>query len=80
MTEQKLLTVDFRTECLNVRYSKFIAYMKENSVEVGEIAGLLGKTVSRVNQNLNGTAGDFSMADVRKMCLTYGISSDKYFC
>ena len=60
-------------------YTKFKAYMEENGIRQEDLANLLGKAISSVNQNLNGTGGDFSMADVRKICLTYGISSDAYF-
>lgn len=60
-------------------YSKFKAYMDENSIKQEDLAAFLGKTISCVNQNLNGTGGDFSMKEIRKICLHYHISSDKYF-
>lgn len=60
-------------------YTKFKAYMKENGIKQEDLAKLLGKSVSALNQNLNGTGGDFTMAEVRKICLEYGISSDTYF-
>lgn len=63
----------------HVPYTKFKAYMQENGIRQEELANLLGKTIPTVNQNLNGTGGDFSMADVRTICQTYGISCDKYF-
>lgn len=60
-------------------YSKFKAFMEENNIRQEDLANLLGKSIPAVNQNLNGTGGDFSMAEVRKICVTYSISSDMYF-
>jgi len=60
-------------------YRQFKAYMLENGINTEEIAGLLGKNVNYVIEAFNGTGGDFSMADVRKICLKYGISSDVIF-
>ena len=68
-----------QVERRHVPYSKFKAYMDENNIRQEELAMLLGKTTSSVNQNLNGTGGDFSMREVRKICLAYNISSDMYF-
>lgn len=60
-------------------YTKFKAYMQENNIKQETLAILLGKTTTSVNQNLNGTGGDFSMSDVRKICLAYCISCDEFF-
>lgn len=64
----------------HVPYTKFKAWMEEHDVKQKDLAELLGKKrTSTINQNLNGTGGDFSMPDVRKICLTYGISADEFF-
>lgn len=60
-------------------YTKFKAYMQEQNIKQKGLATLLNKTITSVNQNLNGTGGDFSMADVRKICIEYNISCDTYF-
>jgi transcriptional regulator with XRE-family HTH domain len=60
-------------------YTKFKAFLEENDIPQKELAELLGKTPTSINQNLNGTGGDLSMKDVRTICKKYGISSDKYF-
>ena len=60
-------------------YTKFKAYMEEHNVRQKDIAELLAKSAQSVNQNLNGTGGDFSVKEIRKICLEYGISSDTYF-
>lgn len=60
-------------------YNKFKAFLAENDIKQHDLAAALDKSVSAVNQNLNGTGGDFSIEEVRKLCFRYGISSDEYF-
>jgi transcriptional regulator with XRE-family HTH domain len=64
---------------MHTPYTKFKALMQEKNIKQKELALLLNKTITAVNQNLNGTGGDFSMRDVRKICLEYDISSDTFF-
>lgn len=71
--------INKRVKRRHVPYTKFKAYMDENDIKQKDLGELLEKTAVCVNQNLNGTGGDFSMSDMRKICLTYGISSDTYF-
>lgn len=60
-------------------YVKFKAYLVQHGIKQQEVANLLNKTKSALNQNLNGTGGDFSLQEVRTICLSYAISSDEYF-
>lgn len=60
-------------------YTKFKALLDEKGVNQKELAELLGKSASALNQNLNGTGGDFSVAEVRVMCNYFKISSDEFF-
>lgn len=60
-------------------YTKFKAFLDERGINQREIAQLLGKSASAFNQNLNGTGGDFSIAEVRLICSTFKISADEYF-
>lgn len=60
-------------------YTKLKAYLKEIGMEQKELAKLLGKSTSALNQNLNGTGGDFSLSEVRKICLFLDISADDFF-
>lgn len=60
-------------------YTKFKAFLDENGVKQSEVAVLLNKSTSALNQNLNGTGGDFSVAEIRILCKKYSISSDEYF-
>ena len=60
-------------------YTKFKAFLDENGINQREVAELLGKSPSALNQNLNGTGGDFSISEIRVICKKYGISADEYF-
>lgn len=60
-------------------YRKLKALLVERNITQGELASLLDKSPSGLNQNLNGTGGDFTLSDVRKVCEFLQISSDDYF-
>ncbi|MDF2530873.1 MAG: cro/C1-type DNA-binding domain protein [Clostridia bacterium] len=60
-------------------YYKFSSFLKERGIGQKEVAELLGKSKSALNQNINGTGGDFSISEVRLICNTYKISSDEFF-
>lgn len=60
-------------------YLKFKGFLVENNVKQYEIAKLIGRNASTVNQRINGTGADFSPKDIRIICNTYKISADEYF-
>ncbi len=60
-------------------YLKFKGFLIENCIKQSEVAELLNKSNSALNQNLNGTGGDFSVAELRVLHKTYGVSIDEYF-
>lgn len=60
-------------------YRRFLNFMKDNGIKQREVACLLGKGVSALNQNLNGTGGDLTVSEVGIICKQYGISADTYF-
>ncbi len=60
-------------------YYEFKDFLDNNNISQKEVAKLLGKSVSALNQNLNGTGGDFSLEEVRKICRVYKISADEFF-
>lgn len=60
-------------------YSKFKAFLVENNINQSYVAELLGKSKSALNQNLNGTGGDFSLKELRILCQEFNISADDYF-
>lgn len=63
----------------HVPYTKFKAYLDETGVNQKEVAELLGKSPSALNQNLNGTGGDFSVSELRVICGKFAISADEFF-
>lgn len=60
-------------------YTKFKAWMEENKVTNIELADLLNVTKSVITKRLNGTGADFSVSEVRTICMRYGISADVFF-
>ena len=40
-------------------YTKFKAYLDEKNIKQSEVARLIGKSKTALNQKLNGTGGDF---------------------
>lgn len=60
-------------------YLKLKAFLVESSIPQSEVAGLLGKSISAFNQKLNGTGGDFSIKEARKICDHYNLSMDEFF-
>lgn len=60
-------------------YMKLLLYLKENRIKQKDVAGLLGKSASAFNQQLNGTGADFTVEEVVKICEHYSISADTYF-
>ncbi|OLR55299.1 hypothetical protein BHK98_03995 [Hornefia porci] len=60
-------------------YNEFVAWMRKNNVSQAEVAGLLGKSASAFNQNINGTGGDLTVGEVVTICTEYGISADDFF-
>lgn len=63
----------------HIPYAKFKAYLVEIGYTQQELAADLGKSRYAVNQNLNGTGGDFSLSEIRKICKKFNISADDYF-
>lgn len=57
-------------------YTKFALFLKEHNIPQAEIADLLDKSVSAVNQNINGTGGDFTVGEAIAICKKYNISTE----
>ena len=59
-------------------YTKFKAWMKENNVKNSDLAELLDITPGTASKKTNGLS-DFTVEEIRKICLKYSISADTYF-
>ena len=57
---------------------KFKAWLVEHHIKQKEVADLLGITVEGANSKINGRQ-PFTLAQVKKLCETYGISADNFF-
>ena len=60
-------------------YYKLIDFMKRNNIKHMEMAEFLGKSPSAFSQNINGTGADFSLKEVRAICLKWNLNIDEYF-
>lgn len=60
-------------------YFKFRAFLDEQEIKQVEVAAMLGINRATLNQKINGTGGDFSVVEVRKICEYYKISADEFF-
>ncbi|VFF93466.1 Helix-turn-helix domain [Clostridioides difficile] len=60
-------------------YLKFKIFLMERGIKQSELCKILGKSASAINQNINGTGGDFSVEDLRIISQTYNISIDEFF-
>ncbi|KXA11822.1 helix-turn-helix domain-containing protein [Clostridium perfringens] len=60
-------------------YTKFKAFLIENNIKQTDLAKMLDKSKSALNQNINGTGGDFSMKDLKVIRDKLGIRIDDYF-
>lgn len=60
-------------------YQKFKSFLVENGIKQKEVAKILNKSQTALNQNLNGTGGDFLVMEIRKICMEFQISGDEYF-
>ena len=57
-------------------YTRFSIFLKENNIPQSEIADLLNKSVSAVNQNINGTGGDFTVGEALTICQKYNLPTE----
>ncbi|MDU4953828.1 MAG: hypothetical protein DBY38_01955 [Clostridium cadaveris] len=67
------------TERRHEPYVKFKTFLIANNIKQRDLAKLLGKSTSALNQNINGTGGDFNLQELRVISSTYGISIDDFF-
>lgn len=58
--------------------NKFRGWCAEHNVSNGELARLLGINESNMSLKMNGKQA-FSIEQVKKICITYGISADEFF-
>ena len=57
---------------------KFKAWLVERGIKQTEVAKLLNISFEAANAKINGRQ-DFTLPQVKTLCLHYGISADEYF-
>lgn len=60
-------------------YMDLKKFMMENCIKQKDMAEVLDKSASALNQNLNGTGGDFSLGEARILTETFGIPNEYFF-
>lgn len=60
-------------------YRKLKAFIVEMGLSQKELANYLDKTPSALNQNLNGTGGDFSLSEARLLIEKYKVPPEYFF-
>lgn len=60
-------------------YIELKKYMMEHSIKQKDLAKVLKKSPSAINQNLNGTGGDFSLNEARLLIANFSIPMEYFF-
>lgn len=60
-------------------YYKFKGYLAENNIQQKEVAKLLDISQATLSKRLNGKGGDFSIQDLKKICLNFKIKAEIFF-
>lgn len=64
----------------DVHYARLKNYLVMNDIKQNDLALLLQRNKSYISLCLNGKNGkDFSIHEVRTMCINYGITADDFF-
>ena len=62
-----------------IPYLEFKHYLDSNNISQAYIGEIIGLKKSAVNQKINGTGGDFTVEEVKLICIELGISAQEYF-
>ncbi len=60
-------------------YYKFKGYLAENNIQQKEVAELISISQATLSKRLNGKGGDFSIQDLKKICITLKINAEIFF-
>lgn len=60
-------------------YYKFKGYLAENSIQQKEIAKILKISQATFSKRINGKGGDFTVQDLKKICVKLGIEAEIFF-
>lgn len=60
-------------------YYKFKGYLAEKNIQQKEVATILGISQATLSKRINGKSGDFTVQDLKKICLSLGIKAEIFF-
>lgn len=60
-------------------YYKFKGYLAENNIQQKEVAEILEISQATLSKRLNGKSGDFTVQDLKKICMNLGIKAEIFF-
>ncbi len=60
-------------------YYKFKGYLAENNIQQKEVAEILEISQATLSKRLNGKSGDFTVQDLKKICMNHGIKAEIFF-
>ncbi|WP_322924589.1 helix-turn-helix transcriptional regulator [Paenibacillus campi] len=60
-------------------YTKIKMFLMENNISQKQLGEAIGKGTSAINQKINGTGGDFSLAEARVLCKEFGLPKEYFF-
>lgn len=62
-----------------VGYTKLKAFFVEHGIKQQDVAESLGLDRSTFNSKLNRNGADFTLPEVRYLCITYNLDANVYF-
>ncbi|MBU3205604.1 helix-turn-helix transcriptional regulator [Clostridium algidicarnis] len=60
-------------------YYKFKGYLAENRIQQKEVAKLINISQATLSKRLNGKGGDFTIQDLKKICINLNVSAEIFF-
>lgn len=60
-------------------YLKFKGFLAENNIQQKEVAKILNISNSALNKKINGTGGDFTVQEAKKICQVLNTDSRIFF-
>lgn len=60
-------------------YYKFKGYLAENNIQQKDIAKLINISQATLSKRLNGKGGDFTIQDIKKICIELDIKAEIFF-
>ena len=60
-------------------YYKFKGYLAENNIQQKHVAKIINVSQATLSKRLNGKGGDFTIQDLKKICITLNVKAEIFF-